>query len=156
VKKSDRLRDKFESSRRKLTCIGFERSFTGRAIKHFIGACVSERRGGQQEIFAKKAKGVPTVTPIIRISVLVAMSAALTPPLASVARAHCCTQSKQVNRRRANATAPSRNGIVRGYLDGFPDQTSARAAHPITQGGTTGGTVNPGLTSDHRQHGYNG
>jgi hypothetical protein len=27
---------------------------------------------------------------------------------------------------------------------------------PITQGGTTGGTVNPGLTSDHRMHGYNG
>jgi hypothetical protein len=35
-------------------------------------------------------------------------------------------------------------------------QASMRAAHPITQGGTTGGTVNPGLTGDHMQHGYNG
>ena len=35
-------------------------------------------------------------------------------------------------------------------------QTGMRAAHPITQGGTTGGTVNPGLTGDHMQHGYNG
>ena len=38
----------------------------------------------------------------------------------------------------------------------FPSQAAARAAHPITQGGTTGGTVNPGLTRDHMQHGYNG
>ena len=38
----------------------------------------------------------------------------------------------------------------------YPNQESARAAHPITQGGTTGGTVNPGLTRDHNQHGYNG
>ena len=38
----------------------------------------------------------------------------------------------------------------------FPNQAAARAAHPITQGGTTGGTVNPGLTRDHMQHGYNG
>jgi hypothetical protein len=35
-------------------------------------------------------------------------------------------------------------------------QTGMRAAHPITQGGTPGGTVNPGLTGDHMQHGYNG
>lgn len=46
-------------------------------------------------------------------------------------------------------------------LDMMPDrritsQSAARAAHPITQGGTTGGTVNPGLTGDHMQHGYNG
>jgi hypothetical protein len=31
-----------------------------------------------------------------------------------------------------------------------------RALHPITQGGTTGGTVNPGINGDHQQHGYNG
>jgi hypothetical protein len=38
----------------------------------------------------------------------------------------------------------------------FGNQAAMRAAHPITQGGTTGGTVNPGLTGDHMQHGYNG
>ena len=46
-------------------------------------------------------------------------------------------------------------------MDMMPDrritsQSAARTAHPITQGGTTGGTVNPGLTNDHMQHGYNG
>jgi hypothetical protein len=35
-------------------------------------------------------------------------------------------------------------------------QSAMRAAYPITQGGTTGGTVNPGLTGDHMMHGYNG
>ena len=47
----------------------------------------------------------------------------------------------------------SQNLVPNGY---FPNQAAARAAHPITQGGTTGGTVNPGLTRDHMQHGYNG
>jgi hypothetical protein len=47
----------------------------------------------------------------------------------------------------------SQNIGPNGY---FPSQAAARAAHPITQGGTTGGTVNPGLTRDHMQHGYNG
>jgi hypothetical protein len=28
--------------------------------------------------------------------------------------------------------------------------------HPNAQGGTTGGTVYPGVTGDHREHGYNG
>jgi hypothetical protein len=36
------------------------------------------------------------------------------------------------------------------------NQSAMRAAHPITQAGTTGGTVNPGLTGDHMMHGYNG
>jgi hypothetical protein len=39
---------------------------------------------------------------------------------------------------------------------GFGSQEALRAAHPITQGGTTGDTVNPGLTTDHKTHGYNG
>jgi hypothetical protein len=39
---------------------------------------------------------------------------------------------------------------------GVWSQSAARAAHPITRGGTTGGTVNPGLTGDHMQHGHNG
>jgi hypothetical protein len=47
----------------------------------------------------------------------------------------------------------SQNIGPNGY---FANQSAARAAHPITQGGTTGGTVNPGLTRDHMQHGYNG
>jgi hypothetical protein len=47
----------------------------------------------------------------------------------------------------------SQNIGPNGY---FRSQAAARAAHPITQGGTTGGTVNPGLTRDHMQHGYNG
>ena len=49
--------------------------------------------------------------------------------------------------------APSNAGLFDGI---YSSQTAARAAHPITQGGTTGGTVNPGLTRDHMQHGYNG
>jgi hypothetical protein len=36
------------------------------------------------------------------------------------------------------------------------NQEAERAAHPITQGGTTGGTVNPGVSGDQKQHGYNG
>jgi hypothetical protein len=36
------------------------------------------------------------------------------------------------------------------------NQSAMRAANPITQAGTTGGTVNPGLTGDHMMHGYNG
>lgn len=28
--------------------------------------------------------------------------------------------------------------------------------HPTASGGTTGGSVNPGVNSDHRSHGYNG
>jgi hypothetical protein len=36
------------------------------------------------------------------------------------------------------------------------NQSAMRAAHPITQGGTTGGTVNPAINGDHMMHGYNG
>ena len=93
------------------------------------------------------------MSPSVRISLFVAMSAALTLPLSSVAREQQCThQSKQLRRRRPNAMVPSMNGPITG----FPDQTTARAAHPITQGGTTGGTVNPGINSDGQEHGYNG
>ena len=56
-----------------------------------------------------------------------------------------------VKQQRTRTMAP--NIGPNGY---FPNQAAARAAHPITQGGTTGGTVNPGLTRDHMQHGYNG
>jgi hypothetical protein len=50
---------------------------------------------------------------------------------------------------RSQATGKSNEGVV-------GSQDAARAAHPITQGGTTGGTVNPGINGDHKQHGYNG
>jgi hypothetical protein len=53
--------------------------------------------------------------------------------------------------QRSRTMAP--NIGPNGY---YATQSTARAAHPITQGGTTGGTVNPGLTRDHMQHGYNG
>jgi hypothetical protein len=53
--------------------------------------------------------------------------------------------------QRSRTMAP--NIGPNGY---YATQSTARAAHPITQGGTTGGTVNPGLTRDHLQHGYNG
>jgi hypothetical protein len=61
-----------------------------------------------------------------------------------------------------HAFDPSTQGSTRALSQniepygGYRSQKAARAAHPITQGGTTGGTINPGLTSDHRQHGYNG
>lgn len=55
--------------------------------------------------------------------------------------------------RQHRAPTMSQNIGPNGY---FASQAAARAAHPITQGGTTGGTVNPGLTRDHMQHGYNG
>ncbi len=31
-----------------------------------------------------------------------------------------------------------------------------RARHPVSQGGTTGGTVNPAINGNHKQSGYNG
>jgi hypothetical protein len=50
---------------------------------------------------------------------------------------------------RAPTIGTAREGTV-------VDQDTARAAHPVTQGGTTGGVVNPGVTGDGQQHGYNG
>lgn len=49
--------------------------------------------------------------------------------------------------------APSNTGLFDGI---YSSQTAARVAHPIAQGGTTGGTVNPALTGDRMHHGYNG
>ncbi len=31
-----------------------------------------------------------------------------------------------------------------------------RARHPVAQGGTTGGTINPAINGNHKQSGYNG
>ena len=74
-------------------------------------------------------------------------------PLVSIASAQQSPPGAAVKQGRARTLYQS--------MDMMPDrritsQSAARAAHPITQGGTTGGTVNPGLTGDHMQHGYNG
>jgi hypothetical protein len=87
----------------------------------------------------------------IRILALATMAAAaLQVSLPSIASAQD-TLAPGVRHHRSPTMAP--NIGPNGY---FPNQAAARAAHPITQGGTTGGTVNPGLTRDHMQHGYNG
>jgi hypothetical protein len=73
--------------------------------------------------------------------------------LAIVAMATLSAVNAQQYTQQQRRPSMSQNIGANGY---FPNQASARAAHPITQGGTTGGTVNPGLTRDHMQHGYNG
>jgi hypothetical protein len=85
----------------------------------------------------------------IRILAL-AVTAAAAFQLSSLSIASAQETNSGVTHRRP--TMPQNIG-PNGY---FPNQAAARAAHPITQGGTTGGTVNPGLTRDHMQHGYNG
>jgi hypothetical protein len=82
------------------------------------------------------------------LAVAIFAAAALPISLPSIASAQ--DGSPGVTHRRPTM---SQNIGPNGY---FPNQAAARAAHPITQGGTTGGTVNPGLTRDHMQHGYNG
>jgi hypothetical protein len=87
----------------------------------------------------------------VRISTLaIVAAAALQISLPSIASAQQALAGPGVTHRRPTM---SQNIGPNGY---FPSQAAARAAHPITQGGTTGGTVNPGLTRDHMQHGYNG
>jgi hypothetical protein len=74
-------------------------------------------------------------------------------PLVSIANAQQSSPNAAAKQARARTLYQSMN-MMPG--EGIWSQSAARAAHPITQGGTTGGTVNPGLTSDHMQHGYNG
>jgi hypothetical protein len=91
------------------------------------------------------------VTHPLRISALaIIAAAAFQISLPSIAGAQETLNGPGVKQRRPTM---SQNIGPNGY---FPSQAAARAAHPITQGGTTGGTVNPGLTRDHMQHGYNG
>ena len=91
------------------------------------------------------------VTHPLRISALaIIAAAAFQLSLPSIASAQESLNGPGVKQRRPTM---SQNIGPNGY---FPSQAAARAAHPITQGGTTGGTVNPGLTRDHMQHGYNG
>jgi hypothetical protein len=95
-----------------------------------------------------KKQECPMTRPI-RI-VTFAIVAAATFQVSSIASAQETHSGPGATQRRPTM---SQNIGPNGY---FPNQAAARAAHPITQGGTTGGTVNPGLTRDHMQHGYNG
>jgi hypothetical protein len=88
--------------------------------------------------------------PIRILALVVVATAAVQISLPSIASAQDSLAGPGVQHRRPTM---SQNIGPNGY---FPNQAAARAAHPITQGGTTGGTVNPGLTRDHMQHGYNG
>jgi hypothetical protein len=97
--------------------------------------------------FAKKQECL--MTRPIRILVLAIMATAAFQ--LSTASAQQTFTNPGVKRHRV-PTMPQNIG-PNGY---YPSQAAARAAHPITQGGTTGGTINPGLTRDHMQHGYNG
>jgi hypothetical protein len=96
--------------------------------------------------FAKKQER-PMTGPV-RILALAMAAAATFQALPSAASAQETLAAAKQRR-----PTMSQNIGPNGY---FPNQAAARAAHPITQGGTTGGTVNPGLTRDHMQHGYNG
>jgi hypothetical protein len=85
------------------------------------------------------------------LALAIVSAAALQVSLVSIANAQQYVTNRGVRHHRTPTM--SQNIGPNGY---FPSQAAARAAHPITQGGTTGGTVNPGLTRDHMQHGYNG
>jgi hypothetical protein len=79
----------------------------------------------------------------------VAASAALLSSLPASAQQTVQEPAVKQEPSRAQTTGTSKDGTV-------VDQDAARAAHPVTQGGTTGGVVNPGLTGDGKQHGSNG
>jgi hypothetical protein len=85
------------------------------------------------------------------LTLAITAAVALQVSLPSIASAQQALTTQGVKQHRTPTM--SQNIGPNGY---FPSQAAARAAHPITQGGTTGGTVNPGLTRDHMQHGYNG
>jgi hypothetical protein len=89
--------------------------------------------------------------PIRILALAILAAAAVQVSLPSIASAQETFTNRGVKQHRTPTM--SQNIGPNGY---FPNQAAARAAHPITQGGTTGGTVNPGLTRDHMQHGYNG
>ena len=66
-----------------------------------------------------------------------------------IANAQQTVQEPAVKQEPSRAQTTRREGAV-------VDQDTARAAHPVTQGGTTGGVVNPGVSGDGQQHGYDG
>ena len=87
------------------------------------------------------------------LSLTLAAGLILQLPLVSIANAQQSSPAAAAKQTRARTLYQSMNMMP---ARGIWSQSAARAAHPITQGGTTGGTVNPGLTGDHMQHGYNG
>jgi len=89
--------------------------------------------------------------PIRILPLAIVAAAALQLSLVSIANAQQYVTYPSVQQGRT-PTMPQNIG-PNGY---FPSQAAARAAHPITQGGTTGGTVNPAINGDHMMHGYNG
>jgi hypothetical protein len=103
--------------------------------------------------FAERTKADqerPMNYPIRMLPVAIVAAAALQLSSVSIASAQQYLTGPGTQ-QRTRTMAP--NIGPNGY---YATQSTARAAHPITQGGTTGGTVNPGLTRDHMQHGYNG
>ncbi len=91
--------------------------------------------------------------PIKMLPLALVAALALQLPLTSIASAQQSPSGAAVKQGRTGTVFQSMDMMPNGE---FASQSAARAAHPITQGGTTGGTVNPGLTGDHMQHGYNG
>jgi hypothetical protein len=87
---------------------------------------------------------------LIQLAAVAALSLQL--PCASVAGAQPVAGTK-IKHAQARMMSGETDASPR---DVFTSQEAVRAAHPITQGGTTGHTVNPGLTGDGMQHGYNG
>jgi hypothetical protein len=89
---------------------------------------------------------------IRNLSLAVAASATLQLSLLSIAGAQQTTATSPTVKQEPSGLqtpeTPKEGAVV--------SPEAERAAHPITQGGTTGGTVNPGVTGDHQQHGYNG
>jgi hypothetical protein len=90
---------------------------------------------------------------IWKLTFPLAASAVMQISLFAIASAQQTIADPTVKQERAPAAGLRTTGTSAG---GVPGQNAARAAHPITQGGTTGGTVNPGVNGDHKQHGYNG
>jgi hypothetical protein len=121
-------------------------------FQYWIIVCDHDSAKKQECPMTHPIRTHPIRTPAIRIvSLAILAAAALQLSLVSVANAQQSRTDPAVRHHRRPTMF--QNIGPNGY---FPNQAAARAAHPITQGGTTGGTVNPGLTRDHMQHGYNG
>jgi hypothetical protein len=92
----------------------------------------------------------------IRIARLALITSVLALPLASVASAQEQSYAYAPAGHYAPATRQAITPQPGAFAGKFSSQEAARAAHPIAQGGTTGGTINPGINGDNQQHGYNG
>jgi hypothetical protein len=90
--------------------------------------------------------------PIRNLSLAIVASAALQISLLPIAGAQQTTSTSPTAKQEPSGLQTT--GTPKE--DAPVNQEAERAAHPITQGGTTGGTVNPGVSGDQKQHGYNG